>query len=287
MVHNGIEYAVIQIIAEAYDLLSRCARLNVNQIHDIFAEWNSAELNSFLMEIATKVLEKVDPETRTPIVSLILDSAKQKGTGKWTSQNSMDLGIPTPTIDAAVGARNMSGLKAERVAAARLYSSSGAPPSIGSSFVEQLRDAVQASIIVSYAQGFHLMRAASTEYEYGLPLIEIARIWKGGCIIRAKLLDSIKEAFTNDENVRNLIVAPQIVKVLSELQENWRAVIKFAKSQAIPIPAISASLDYLDGYKSERLPANFVQALRDYFGAHGYERIDRSGHYHTDWKLNH
>jgi len=285
MVHNGIEYAVIQIIAEAYDLLSRCARLNANQIRDIFAEWNSAELNSFLMEIATKVLEKVDPETRTPIVSLILDSAKQKGTGKWTSQNSMDLGIPTPTIDAAVAARNISALKAERAAAARLYSST--PLKIGSSFVEQLRDAVQASIIVSYAQGFHLMRAASTEYEYSLPMIEIARIWKGGCIIRAKLLDSIKQSFMNDENVRNLIVAPQIVKVLSELDQNWRAVVKFAKGQAIPIPAISASLDYLDGYKSERLPANFVQALRDYFGAHGYERIDRSGVFHTDWKLDH
>ena len=286
MVHNGIEYAVLQLLAEAYDLLSRGARFSLDRIHAVFAEWNNAELNSFLVEIATEILESVDPETKAPLISLILDSAKQKGTGKWTSQNSMDLGIPTPTIDVAVTARNLSGLKAERVAAAKLFSSTPSPRSIipEPNFVKQLGSAVQASIIVSYAQGFHLMRAASAEYAYGLSFVDIARIWKGGCIIRAKLLDSIKQAFMKNRDLQNLVVDPQLASTLSSLQKNWREIVKIAKDQAIAIPAISASLDYFDGYKSENLPANFIQALRDYFGAHGYERVDRSGYFHTDWK---
>ena len=286
MVHNGIEYAVIQIIAEAYDLLLRVACLEVDQIHDVFEGWNrSAELNSFLMEIATKVLERIDPEKKTSLVSLILDSAKQKGTGKWTSQNSMDLGIPTPTIDAAVAARNMSALKTERVIAAKSLQSTNSKPDInsGSNFVEHLQSAVQASIIVSYAQGFHLMRTASREYDYDLPFAEIARIWKGGCIIRAKLLDSIKQAFMKDANLQNLIIDPQLANRLSKLEGNWRNVAKTARDTSVPFPAISASLDYFDSYRSERLPANLVQALRDYFGAHGYERVDMSGQFHTDW----
>jgi 6-phosphogluconate dehydrogenase len=243
-------------------------------------------MSSFLMEIATKVLDHYDPETNSPLVSLILDSAKQKGTGKWTSQNSMDLGIPTPTIDAAVSARNMSSLKTERVAAAKLFQKSNIPlrnAKVESNFVEDLRSAVQASIIISYAQGFHLMRAASKEYEYNLPFVEIARIWKGGCIIRAKLLDSIKQAFERNGNLQNLIIDPNFSKILRDLESNWRGVTKTAKELAIPIPAIDASLDYFDGYRTERLPANFVQALRDYFGAHGYERVDKAGLFHTDW----
>jgi 6-phosphogluconate dehydrogenase len=283
MVHNGIEYAVIQVIAEAYDLLYRHAHLSIDQIHDVFAAWNNAELNSFLMEIATKVLERYDSGTKTPLVSVILDSAKQKGTGKWASQNAMDLGIPTPTIDAAVSARNLSALKTERVRASNLINYPPRSLSAGADFVEQLQSAVQASIIVSYAQGFHLMRSASREYAYELPLVEIARIWKGGCIIRAKLLDSIKQAYMNNENLSNLLIDSQFANTLSKLEKNWRKLVKTAKDQGIPIPAINASLDYFDGYRSERLPANFIQALRDYFGAHGYERIDREGHFHTDW----
>ncbi|HMK84103.1 MAG TPA: NADP-dependent phosphogluconate dehydrogenase [Candidatus Bathyarchaeia archaeon] len=285
MVHNGIEYAVMQIMAEAYDLLTRYAAFDTKQVHDVFAEWNKAELNSFLMEIATQVLERVDPETKKPLVSLILDSAKQKGTGKWTSQNAMDLGIPTPTIDAAVGARNLSALKPERVAASKLTTPKNRERSggIGPNFVEQLRSAVQASIIISYAQGFHLMRAASNEYGYGLPFVEIARIWKGGCIIRAKLLDSIKQAYMKNGDLLNLVVDPQTASTLSRLDGNWRELVGIAKEHGIPIPAINASLDYYDGYKSERLPANFIQALRDHFGAHGYERIDKQGRFHTDW----
>ena len=287
MVHNGIEYAVIQIIAEAYDLLLRVAGLEVEQIHDVFEEWNrSTELNSYLMEIATKVLEHVDPEKKTWLVPLILDSAKQKGTGKWASQNSMDLGIPTPTIDAAVAARNMSALKTERLIAAKslqsvIHSKPGISP--GPDFAECLQNAVQASIIVSYAQGFHLMRAASREYAYNLPFAEIARIWKGGCIIRAKLLDSIKQAFMKDADLQNLIIDRDLALRLSKLESDWRNVAKTARETSVPFPSISASLDYFDSYRSERLPANLVQAMRDYFGAHGYERVDKSGQFHTDW----
>jgi len=284
MVHNGIEYAVIEILAEAYDLLSRVAQLNINQIHDIFAKWNNSELNCFLIEIAIKVLEQRDRETNSPLVPLILDSAKQKGTGKWVSQNSMDLGMPTPTIDAAVSARNLSGLKKERVAAAEVLK----PPITqntkqGLDFVENLRSAVQASIITSYAQGFHLMRAASVEYQYELPFSEIARIWKGGCIIRSKLLDPIKETFEKDPKLANLVVDPKFSQILKQLESAWRTVTVRSHELGIPIPAIDASLDYFDGYRTERLPANFVQALRDYFGAHGYERVDKAGRFHTDW----
>jgi len=287
MVHNGIEYAVIQILAEAYDLLLRAAQLSAQQVHDVFAEWNDSELNSFLMEIATRVLDQRDPETKSPLVSLILDSAKQKGTGKWTSQNSMDLGIPTPTIDAAVSARNLSSLKTERVAAAKMPHNSPASqkPKMELNFVENLRGAVHASIIMAYAQGFHLMRAASKEYQYDLPFVEIARIWKGGCIIRAKLLDPIKHAFERDIKLQNLIVDANFDKVLCELESDWRAVIRTAHGLGIPIPALDASIDYFDGYRTGNLPANFVQALRDYFGAHGYERVDKTGQFHTDWTL--
>lgn len=287
MVHNGIEYAVIQILAEAYDLLLRAAQLSVKQIHDVFAEWNNSEMNSFLMEIVTRVLDQRDPDTSSPLVSLILDSAKQKGTGKWASQNSMDLGIPTPTIDAAVSARNLSSLKAERVVAAKMPQNSPVSQErkMELNFVENLRSAVQASIIMAYAQGFHLMRAASKEYQYDLPFVEIARIWKGGCIIRAKLLDSIKEAFERNIKLQNLIVDLNFNKILSRLESDWRAVTRTAHELGIPIPALDASLAYFDGYRTANLPANFVQALRDYFGAHGYERVDKAGQFHTDWAV--
>jgi 6-phosphogluconate dehydrogenase len=285
MVHNGIEYAVIQVLAEAYDLLLRAARLSIDQIRDVFANWNNSEMNSFLMEIATRVLEQRDSETDSPLVPLILDSAKQKGTGKWTSQNSMDLGIPTPTIDAAVSARNLSSLRTERVAAAKMSQNETAQQKskVELNFVERLRAAVQASIIVSYAQGFHLMRAAAKEYRYDLPLVEIARIWKGGCIIRANLLDPIKEALERDIKLQNLILDPNFNRILREFESDWRAITRTAHELGVPIPAIDASLDYFKGYSTEKSPANFVQALRDYFGAHGYERVDKPGQFHTDW----
>ena len=288
MVHNGIEYAVIQILAEAYDLLLRAGRLNVEEIRRVFAEWNQSEMNSFLLEIATKVLDYRDPETNLPLISLILDSAKQKGTGKWTSQNAMEMGIPTPTIDAAVSARNMSSLRTERVAVANLHQVQRTMRniSIGMNFIEQLRNAVQASIIISYAQGFHLMRVASKEYEYDLPLPDIARIWTGGCIIRSKLLDSIKQAFERNHSLQNLIMDSDFARILRNIDSDWRTIARTAKELAIPTPAISASLDYFDSYRTERLPANFVQALRDYFGAHGYDRVDKTGRFHTDWSVS-
>jgi 6-phosphogluconate dehydrogenase len=285
MIHNGIEYAIIQIIAEAYDLLTRAGRLSTRQVWKVFKEWNEGELNSFLMEIATQVLRKSDPETKRPLLSLILDRAQQKGTGKWTSQNAMDLGIPTPTIDAAVTSRNLSALKDERVKAAQVSKTRRrtAPDSLPGNFTERLEGAVRASIIVSYAQGFHLMRAASESYGYRIPFAEVARIWKGGCIIRAKVLDPISKAFQANANLQNLLVDPEFAGTLTKLDKKWRDTTKVAKVVRVPIPAIDASLDYYDGYRSERLPANLIQALRDRFGAHGYERIDKPGQFHSDW----
>lgn len=285
MIHNGIEYAIIQTIAEAYDLLTRANRLSTSQVRKVFKEWNEGDLNSFLMEIATQVLKKTDPETKRPLVSLILDRAQQKGTGKWTSQNALDLGIPTPTIDAAVTSRNLSALKDERVTAAQMLKTRRKAPAnaLPGNFPERLEGAVRASIIVSYAQGFHLMRAASQTYEYGIPFEEVARIWKGGCIIRSKLLDQIRSAFQVNPNLQNLILNPGFAETLHKLDKKWRDAIKVAKVSGIPTPAIDASLDYYDGYRSERLPANLIQALRDLFGAHGYERTDKPGQFHSDW----
>jgi len=283
MIHNGIEYAIIQTIAEAYDLLTRAGRLSIKQVRNVFKEWNEGELNSFLMEIATQVLKKNDTESKRPLVSLILDRAQQKGTGKWTSQNALELGIPTPTIDAAVTARNLSALKDERIKAAQILKPRRAEPNLPANLSERLEGAVRASIIVAYAQGFHLMRAASETYEYGIPFGEVARIWKGGCIIRAKLLDPIRSALQANSALQNLLLNADLAGILIKLDRKWRDTIKAAKISGIPTPALDASLDYYDGYRSARLPANLIQALRDFFGAHGYERIDKEGQFHSDW----
>jgi len=285
MVHNGIEYAIIQIIAEAYDLLTRGAGLNLKQARNVFKEWNEGELGSFLMEIAVEVLGKIDPTTKHPLVSLILDQAQQKGTGKWTSQNAMDLGIPTPTIDAAVSARNLSGLKEERMKAAEIFKPLRKPHqiSVPGNFTERLEGAVRASISMSYAQGFHLMRKASNEYEYMIPLADVARIWRGGCIIRARMLDPIRHAFEINGQLPNLMMDQTFALVLAGLENRWRESVKTAKNAGLPIPAIGASLDYYDGYRNERLPANLIQILRDRFGAHGYERLDKPGQFHSNW----
>ncbi len=285
MVHNGIEYAIIQIIAEAYDLLTRGAGLNLKQTRNVFKEWNEGELGSFLMEITVEVLGKIDPTTKRPLVSMILDRAQQKGTGKWTSQNSMDLGIPTPTIDAAVSARNLSGLKEERVKAAEIFKPLRKPRqvSIPGNFTERLEGAVRASICMSYAQGFHLMRTASKEYEYGIPLADVARIWRGGCIIRARMLDPIQHAFEINSQLPNLMMDQAFAKLLAGLENRWRDSVRTAKEAGLPAPAIGASLDYYDGYRNERLPANLIQILRDVFGAHGYERLDKPGKFHSNW----
>jgi 6-phosphogluconate dehydrogenase len=285
MVHNGIEYAIIQVIAEAYDLLTRGAGLTLKQVRDVLKEWNDGELNSFLMEIAVEVLGKHDDESKRPLISIVLDRAKQKGTGKWASQNAMDLGIPTPTIDAAVGARNLSALKEERVKTAEIFKPLRKPDqySVPGNFTERLEGAVRASILMSYAQGFHLMRSASKEYDYAIPLGSVARIWRGGCIIRARLLDAIMRSFKFNPQLENLLMDQGIAKSLAGLERRWRDTTRTARERGVPIPAIGASLDYYDGYRSERLPANLIQLLRDRFGAHGYERVDRPGQSHTSW----
>jgi 6-phosphogluconate dehydrogenase len=283
MVHNGIEYAIIEIIAEAFDVLTRAGGLTVSQTHDVFKAWTAGELNSYLMEITAEVLAQKDVNTQLPLVSVVLDRAKQKGTGKWTSQNALDLGIPTPTIDAAVGARNMSALKSERVYAAKHLNHPVRPLKPTEQFITSLRDAVHASIIVSYAQGFHLMRSASQEYLYHIPLGEVARIWKGGCIVRARLLDDIKRAYETNSSLQNLMLDPDFLTIIQRVEGHWRELVGEVKNSGIPIPAINASLDYYDAYRSERLPANLVQTLRDRFGSHGYERIDKPGEYHTNW----
>jgi 6-phosphogluconate dehydrogenase len=237
------------------------------------------------MEIAVEVLGKYDADGKRPLILMVLDRAKQKGTGKWSSQNAMDLGVPTPTIDAAVGARNLSAIKEERVKASEIFKPlrKSNQCSVPGNFAERLEGAVRASILVSYAQGFHLMRSASKEYEYCLPLGSIARIWRGGCIIRARLLEVIMHSFEDNARLENLMMDQGIAKSLSGVESRWRDTVRTAREACIPVPAIGASLDYYDGYRSERLPANLIQLLRDRFGAHGYERLDKPGQFHTSW----
>jgi len=284
MVHNGIEYADMQLISEAYDILHRGLGLSAAELHDIFAEWNKEELSSYLIEITANIFGKMDPDTGKPLVEVILDEAEQKGTGKWTSQNALDLGVPTPTINSAVEGRLLSAYKSERVVASRVLS--GPRPAFRgdrAAFVQDVRRALYASKICAYAQGMALLRAASREYGYNLRLAELARIWRGGCIIRAKLLGRIREAFTRDPDLPNLLLDAEFKDAVESRQESWRRVIQTAVEMGIPCAAMSVSLAYFDAYRSERLPANLLQAQRDYFGAHTYKRIDKPGVFHTEW----
>ncbi|MCS6862895.1 MAG: NADP-dependent phosphogluconate dehydrogenase [Abditibacteriales bacterium] len=284
MVHNGIEYGDMQLIAEAYDLLRHAVGLSPDELHDVFAEWNRGELQSFLIEITARIVNFKDEMTGKPLVDVILDKAEQKGTGKWTSQIALDLGVPIPTITAAVDARFMSAHKAERVAAARLLSSQHALRTARQpSFINRVRAALYASKVCSYAQGFALLRAASREFGYNLNFSEIARIWKGGCIIRAVFLDRIKQAFARNPELPNLLVDDEFREAVAARQEAWRDVVSTAVELGYPVPAMSASLAYFDAYRRERLPANLIQAQRDLFGAHTYERVDREGVFHTEW----
>jgi len=284
MVHNGIEYGDMQLIAESYDLLSRGAGLSAAELHQIFADWNRGELSSYLIKITADIFAKVDEETGKPLVDVILDEAKQKGTGKWTSQNALDLGVPTPTTNVAVIARIISAYKEERVRASKVLS--GPSPKYEGDrerLIRALRAALYAAKICSYAQGFALLRAASTEYKYNLPLAEIARIWRGGCIIRAQFLDKIRAAFERDPDLPNLLLDPEFAEAVQSRQDEWRFVVQTAVGLGIPCPAFAVSLAYYDAYRSERLPANLIQAQRDYFGAHTYRRIDKEGSFHTEW----
>jgi 6-phosphogluconate dehydrogenase len=285
MIHNAIEYGDMQLIAEVYDLLHRGVGLSAAELHQVFFRWNKGPLSSYLIEITSDIFTVKDRETNEPLVNRILDSASQKGTGKWASENAFDLGIPIPTINAAVEARNLSTLKAER----EKVSSEFPLPSRSYSgdrvaFIEEVGDSLYASKICSYAQGLALLQAASLEYRYDLNLSEIARIWRGGCIIRARFLDDVSRAYREHPALLSLIVAPFFREALLQRQEAWRHVVMTAVHLAIPVPAMSASLAYFDSYRSSRLPANLIQAQRDYFGAHTYRRIDREGVFHTEWK---
>jgi 6-phosphogluconate dehydrogenase len=287
MVHNGIEYGDMQLIAEAYDLLKNVGGLNGQQLQEVFAEWNTTdELNSFLIEITANIFKFNDPETKQPLVEVIMDAAGQKGTGRWTVMSALELGVSIPTIIAAVNARIMSSYKAERVKASQeLTGPSGKYEGDTKEFVNKVRDALYCSKICSYAQGMALLSAASKSYNYDLSLSEISRIWKGGCIIRAGFLDKIKTAFKDDPELPNLLLAPEFKQSILDRQSAWREVLATASTVGIAVPAFSASLDYFDSYRRERLPQNLTQAQRDYFGAHTYERTDkpRGEFFHSEW----
>lgn len=284
MVHNGIEYGDMQLIAEAYFIMKNALNYTAKQLHEVFAAWNEGELNSYLIEITRDIFTRKDDETGEPLVEVILDKAGQKGTGKWTSASALDLGIAAPTIAEAVFARCISAIKEERVAASKVLR--GPSTTYGGDtklFTETIRQALYASKICSYAQGFALMREAGREYGWELKFGEIAKIWRGGCIIRAQFLHRITEAYERDPNLANLMLDSFFKDILEKAQDNWRHVIASAATLGYPIPAFSSALAYFDSYRRERLPANLIQAQRDYFGAHTYERIDKPGTFHTEW----
>ncbi len=285
MVHNGIEYGDMQMICEAYDIMYNGLGLTHEQMHDIFAEWNKGELDSYLIEITRDIMKTLDEDGK-PLVTKILDKAGQKGTGKWTGVSSLELGVPVTLIVEAVYARCVSALKDERVAASKII---GGPERKieGSSeeIVEDLRKALLASKIVSYAQGYMLMREAAREYGWDLNYGGIALMWRGGCIIRSVFLGKIKEAFDHNAHLNNLLIDPYFVEVMANCQDAWRRTISRAVSAGIPMPAMTSALSFFDSYRSDRLPANLLQAQRDYFGAHTYERVDKSEgeFFHTNW----
>ncbi len=287
MVHNGIEYGDMQLIAEAYDLLKNVCGLDNKQIKEVFLQWNRGVLKSFLIEITAKVIDFMDPRgTGKYLVELILDKAGQKGTGKWTTQTALDLGVAIPTITSAVDARGLSALKDERVKASTQLE--GPQPSVLNgdikSFTDKIADALYCSKICSYAQGMAMLSAADKEFKYDLHLDEIARIWKAGCIIRAVFLDEIKRAFKEEPGLANLLMAARFKEAVGPRQAAWRTVVTTAIANGIPTPAFSGSLAYYDSYRRARLPANLIQAQRDFFGAHTYERIDDPGKMvHTEW----
>ena len=286
MVHNGIEYGDMQLIAEVYDVLARAGGMSAREIADTFAEWNEGELKSYLVEITSRVLERVDSDTGKPLVDLILDEAQQKGTGKWMSQNAFDVGAAIPTVNAAVEARLLSALKSERVAASRVLAGpdgSGAQGSRRDELINATRQALYAAKIISYAQGMALLRLASHEYQYDIDLAEVAKIWRAGCIIRAALLSDVRAAFTRNPALVNLMVDDSFSRALATGQQALRDVVRAAVAAGIPVPALGSSLAYYDSYRTARLPANLTQGQRDFFGAHTYRRIDRDGIFHTDW----
>lgn len=288
MVHNGIEYGDMQMICEAYDLMRGLLGMKAGEIGTVFSEWNQGALDSYLIEITADILQQRDPVTKKKaLVDVILDAAGQKGTGKWTSVNALDMGVPAPTVAEAVFARCLSAVKEERLAAARILKGPAKQPYRGPRkvVIRAIHDALYCAKICSYAQGFQLMRKAQKEYHWTLNFGAIAEIWRGGCIIRAVFLQKITEAYGRDPQLANLLLDPYFKKTVKEAQNNWRKVVALAAQYGIPIPTFGSALAYYDGYRAARLPANLLQAQRDYFGAHTYERVDqpRGKFFHLDW----
>lgn len=285
MVHNGIEYGDMQLIAEAYAILKDLLGLSAEELHQVFSSWNQGELNSYLIEITADIFKKIDDETGKPLVEVILDSAGQKGTGKWTSKNALDLGVPLPLITESVFARFISALKEERVAASRILPGPDAKEFAGDkeAMIEAIRKALYMSKICSYAQGFAQMREASEFYNWNLDYGKIAMIWRGGCIIRAQFLQKIKEAYDKSPDLKNLLLDDYFNEIVREYHTALREVIAISVKHGIPVPAFSSAIAYYDSYRSENLPANLIQAQRDYFGAHTYQRKDKEGIFHTQW----
>jgi 6-phosphogluconate dehydrogenase len=288
MVHNGIEYADIQLIAETYDFLRQALAMTPFEVASVFREWNQGKLQSYLVEITANVLAKKDGNTPSALVDAIEDKAEQKGTGRWTSESALELGVPLTGITEAVFARMLSSQKEDRVRASSILAGPRSPtgPAGGEArlrLIDDVREALYASKIVAYAQGFEHLRAGSREFGWNLDLGALATIWRGGCIIRAQFLDRIKEAYAESPDLPNLMLAPFFQQALASAQQSWRSVVNHATDQGVPIPAFASSLAYYDGYRRARGPANLIQGLRDYFGAHTYRRIDREGSFHTRW----
>lgn len=284
MVHNGIEYADMQLIAEIYDLLHRGAGLSNAELASLFAQWNGGELQSYLVEITANILAQLDEESGQPLVDLILDEAAQKGTGKWTAQTSLDAGAPIPTINSAVQGRLLSSRREERLQAARLYGPAARYSGDVQTLVDAAKDTLYASKVMAYAQGLSLLRTASRDFEWDLDLASIVRLWRAGCIIRAALLDTIAGAFGRQPGLPNLLLDGPFAQDIGGRLAGWRKLVTVAVELGIPAMTISASLAYFDAYRAERLPANLIQAQRDYFGAHTYHRIDKAGQFHTNWE---
>jgi len=287
MVHNGVEYGDMQLIGDAYWVLKNALGATNKELYEIFADWNKSELDSYLVEITRDIFTVDDPETGEPLVDKILDAAGAKGTGKWMSQLALDLGVPSTLVTEAVYARSISSMKTQRVSAAGVLEGPKDAEYQGdrAEFINQVKQALYASKICSYAQGFVQMQAAAKEYGWELDYGKIALLWRGGCIIRAVFLERIKEAFDENPNLENLLLAPYFKNAVENAQGAWRNVVKTAVELGVPVPGFSTALTYFDSYRSERLPANLIQAQRDYFGAHTYKRVDKPGEgpFHTDW----
>lgn len=285
MVHNGIEYAIMQLISEAYDLLRKGANLNNNQLYEVFKTWNEGEMNSFLIEITRDIFQQKDDLTDGFLVDQILDKAGAKGTGKWTSEQAMEIGVSIPTIDIAVTSRILSAYKDERVKASQLYPKGEiTPPENTDVFIKEVGEALYLATLISYAQGLALLVKASEEYQFEIPLKDVVKIWRGGCIIRSVLLEKFYSAYSKDQNLSNILLDQGISEIVKDKISSLRKVASFAASNGIPSIGIQTALGYFEAYTTESLPINLLQAQRDYFGAHTYQRIDREGVFHTSWQ---